>query len=109
MFPEITLPFLYLEALNQPDPYYLLPVSFAYLTYLNIALSPNSGSSLTPPVIKLFMKYLRYIPFFSLPVVCFFPSGICLYWFCNSASQLALLLLFKTSFFKNLMLPPIKV
>ena len=58
---------------------YLLPVISSIVSYLNISLSPNINSQSNPMMAKM-AKYLKFMPFMSLPITVFFPSGLAMYW-----------------------------
>lgn len=45
-------------------------------------------------------KYLKYIPYASLPVVLFFPSALTLYWAITAFIQLMVTLVSRSKYFK---------
>ena len=94
-----------MQSLSEPDPYFLLPIISAFLTFLTISMNPNNHNKMTPPLVRNILKYLRYMPFISIPIVSFFPSGLCLYWAVNACFQLILIMIprlrFVQYFFKD--------
>ncbi|CAD8132663.1 unnamed protein product [Paramecium octaurelia] len=75
--------FLWFQDLSEYDPYGILPIMSSFFTFWNISLNPNMQSQSTVPFAKYY-RYVRFLPFFSIPVVIFFPAGVNLYW-CSSA------------------------
>ena len=94
LYPSVTLPFLYLTNLCDNDPYFILPVLSATLSYFNISYSPAMSASLAiPPIFRKFLSFLKFMPFVSIPFVSLFPSGLCLYWCVNAFVQLLIIVL----------------
>lgn len=82
--------YLWFTDLSTYDPYFALPVLAAVVTSLSIARSPNlARNNMTMPLLAPFVKYLKYMPFFSLAFTGFFPASINLYWLTLAACQLA--------------------
>jgi membrane protein insertase Oxa1/YidC/SpoIIIJ len=46
-------------------------------------------------------KYLKFMPFLSLPITVFFPSGLALYWCIMANLQLILTFAFRSDAFKR--------
>jgi len=72
---------LWFQDLSEMDPYCILPIISASLSYFNISLNPNMSGNIQGSVFGKYMKYLKYFPFISLPIVMFFPAGINIYWY----------------------------
>lgn len=49
-----------------------------------------------------YARYMKYVPFFSLPIVAFFPSGLNLYWCTLAFVHLNMTLFIKSDFAKRI-------
>lgn len=47
------------------------------------------------------MKYLKYAPFLTLPIVAFFPSGLNVYWAITAFTHLMVALAVRSEFIKT--------
>lgn len=47
------------------------------------------------------MKYLKYAPFLTLPIVAFFPSGLNVYWAITAATHLSVALAVRSDFVRK--------
>lgn len=94
--------FLWFQDLSEMDPYYVLPVLNATISYFNISLNPNLSSSSQTTVFGKYMKYMRFLPFLSLPIVGFFPSALNLYWCMTAATHLSIASLVRSDFGKKI-------
>jgi len=80
--------FLWFQDLSSPDPYYILPILSALMSYYNISFSPRvSGGSFAPQLAK-YARYIKYVPFFAIPITGFFPASLNMYWAISAALQL---------------------
>jgi len=79
---------LWFKDLSVMDPYCILPLISCTLSYYNISLNPNLSNSSAGSVFGKYMRYMRFLPFFSLPIVLFFPSALNLYWAISAATHL---------------------
>lgn len=75
--------FLWFKNLSDYDPYGTLPILSATLTFMNISLNPGMAAGQSSPFGR-YHRYLRFMPFASIPIVVFFPAGLNLYW-CTAA------------------------
>ena len=75
--------FLWFKDLTEYDPYGLLPILSSTLTFWNISLNPNMAAGTNHPLGRYY-RYIRFLPFASIPIVVFFPAGLNLYW-CSAA------------------------
>lgn len=87
------------------DPYFVLPILSTTFTFLNISYNPNMGGAGMNQQLP-FMKYIKFMPFFSLPVVLFFPSALTLYWAITAFTQLIVTLITRSSHFKRILKIP---
>jgi hypothetical protein len=69
---------------------------------LLIKLSNNLNTQANPMMAKM-QKYVRFFPFFSLPITIFFPSGLVLYWNIMALTQLFFSLLLKNEKYKSML------
>ena len=81
---------LWFTNLSEYDPYCVLPVLSATFSYINIGLNPNLSSAGVGTIFGKYMRYLKFLPFMSLPIVVFFPSAINLYWMLSSFIHMAI-------------------
>lgn len=80
------------------DPFYILPLLNATLSYFNISMNPNMSNTAGGNVFSKYMKYIKYFPFFSLPVVAFFPAGLNIYWTLTAATHLAVTMIIRSPY-----------
>ena len=86
-FPNMTTDgFLWFKNLSEADPYFVLPVLFAFTTFYSIHKNPAT-SQVAGPAAK-YMKYVKYLTFIGIPITASFPSAIVLNWFIMSFFQL---------------------
>lgn len=74
--------FFWIDSLNDPDPYYILPILLAVLMFFQqkLAMAGTTGASDNP-----MMKGMLYtMPLMMGFVALQFPSGLCLYWVTTS-------------------------
>ena len=79
------------------DPYCILPIISATLSYYNISLNPNLSTSTTSSIFGKYMRYMRFIPFLSLPIVLFFPAALNLYWAIMAATHLSVAIMIRSN------------
>lgn len=89
--------FLWFQDLSEMDPYFVLPVLNATISYFNISLNPNLSNQSTATVFSKYMKYMKFLPFLSLPIVGFFPSALNLYWCMTAATHLSIAVFVRSS------------
>ena len=64
---------LWIRDLSTPDPYYILPIIFGLLGFLE-KIRPRSAD---PPIVKIILKFVMF--FISMTSI-FFPAGLVLCW-----------------------------
>eukprot|EP01016_Furgasonia_blochmanni_P036827 TRINITY_DN4252_c0_g2_i4.p1 TRINITY_DN4252_c0_g2~~TRINITY_DN4252_c0_g2_i4.p1 ORF type:complete len:398 (-),score=65.63 TRINITY_DN4252_c0_g2_i4:169-1362(-) len=104
-YPEMTTQgFLWFQNLADYDHYYLLPVLCSLISYYNLSISTlTQNSSAVPNIFARWSRYVKYVPFISIPVVVFFPACLNLYWALNAFAHLMVSLLVRSARFKRLM------
>ncbi len=75
-------PFLWIQDLSRPDPYYILPVILAITMFLQTFLNP-------PPTDPVQAKMMKIMPVAFSVMFFFFPAGLVLYWLVNNILSMA--------------------
>lgn len=102
-YPELlTDGILWFRNLAEMDPYFILPVLNASLSYMNISYNPNLSSSQSMTIFGKYMRYMKFLPLLSLPVVVFFPACLNLYWCITSSTHLSVTLLARSQFMRTI-------
>lgn len=92
--------FLWFNNLSEIDPYFILPIASVTVSFLNISYSPNMQNQGVNPLSK-YMKFLKFTPFFSLPIFVSFPAGMTMYWTIVSSLHLINTLMIKSPTFSK--------
>lgn len=92
---------LWFKDLAEMDPYFILPLLNATFSYYNIALNPNMQTVGAGTVFGKYMRYMRFFPFLSLPIVVFFPAAINLYWALSASTHLLVAVLVRSQAVRN--------
>jgi len=103
-FPSIrTDGFLWVQDLSAYDPYFILPIISAIISYYNIQLSTlNATSSVGSPLAR-YSRYMKFVPFLAMPFAGFFPAALNLYWIASALVQLLISVTVKAPSFRKLM------
>jgi len=103
IYPQMqTEGFLWFNDLTAYDPYFVLPVFAAMTMSYSIVYSPSMTSMYaTNPVFAPIVKYMKFMPFLSLPITAMFPAGINLYWCTLSLSQALVTILMNQSYIQK--------
>lgn len=64
-------------------------------------MNPNLNSTVGGSVFTKYMRYMKYLPFASLPIVAFFPSGLNVYWAITAATHLMVAVLVRSTFMRT--------
>ncbi len=75
-------PFLWIQDLSRPDPYYILPIVLAITMFLQTFLNP-------PPSDPVQAKMMKIMPVAFSVMFFFFPAGLVLYWLVNNVLSMA--------------------
>ena len=93
--------FLFLKDLTSPDPYGVLPVIYGFLMYANQKfMTPPSSASMGDQQ-RMMMKMMKYMTFVFTFFMFTFPSGLVLYFCCNSGLSIIQQRIIKRKFEKN--------
>jgi len=104
LFPSIkTDGFLWFKDLSAYDPYFVLPVISAFISYHNIQISTlNANSAIGGPFAR-YTRYLKYFPFLTIPFVGFFPAALNIYWITTALVQLLISMCIRSTAFRRAM------
>ena len=59
VFPSVSQGFLWISDLSAYDPYFILPITSAFLSSYSIILSPGLKNAVVLPILEPFVKYMR--------------------------------------------------
>ena len=66
----------WIQDLSAPDPWYILPVLYAFTAWIQVKLQPAA-----PGMDPMQQKIMQFMPLIFSVMFVFFPSGLVLYWF----------------------------
>ena len=93
--------FLYLKDLTSPDPYGILPIIYGFLMYANQKFMTPSNVETMGEQQQMMMKMMKYMTFVFTFFMFTFPSGLVLYFCCNSGLSIIQQRIIKRKFEKN--------
>jgi YidC/Oxa1 family membrane protein insertase len=103
-FPSIrTDGFLWFQDLSHYDPYFILPVISAVISYYNIQLSTMNATSAVGSPLARYSRYMKFVPFLAMPFAGFFPAALNLYWIASALVQLLISVTVKAPAFRKMM------
>ncbi|MEK6750190.1 MAG: membrane protein insertase YidC [Pseudomonadota bacterium] len=77
-------PFIFwLQDLSVKDPFYVLPIAYGAITFLQQKLNPSPGMD------PIQQKVLMYMPLIFVAFMAFFPAGLMVYFIVNSVTSIA--------------------
>jgi membrane protein insertase Oxa1/YidC/SpoIIIJ len=91
---------LWFKDLSSPDPTGILPVLGGLLTFVNIINTSSTGGH---KLMRKGKKFMKLIPFVSVPIWMTFPFAFNLYWLVTSGCQGLIQALFRVKKFRVMM------
>ena len=88
---------LWFPNLNEPDPYFILPISAALLNYFNLSRGITKENEHW--YVNRFRTFFSVLQFFHLPFTHQWPAGAFVYWISSSAFVFAQSTLFRQQWF----------
>lgn len=93
--------FLFLKDLTEADPYGVLPVIYGFLMYANQKFMTPPDTASMGEQQRMMMKMMKYMTFVFTFFMFTFPSGLVLYFCCNSGLSIIQQRIIKRKFEKN--------
>lgn len=83
-------PFLWMDSIYIPDPYFIIPTISSFITYLTMkkSFSKQWMEELSIIIFRKLWPYLPYLPFAGIPILATMPASINLYFLVLSLSNL---------------------
>lgn len=89
---------LWFKDLSAPDPTGILPIIGGFISLLNVM---SSSAAVQNQMFRNFSKFMRLMPFISIPIWMTFPAAFNIYWIVNSGFQLALVSVVRSERFRK--------
>jgi YidC/Oxa1 family membrane protein insertase len=103
-FPSVkTDGFLWFQDLSAYDPYFVLPIISACVSYHNIQLSTMNATSAIGGPFARYTRYFKYFPFLTIPFVGFFPAALNIYWITTALVQLLITMSVRSTALRSMM------
>ena len=74
----------WIQDLSAPDPWYILPVLYAFTAWIQVKLQPPA-----PGMDPMQQKIMQFMPLMFSVMFIFFPAGLVLYWFVQNILTIA--------------------